>query len=109
MGHVVVVIEGEGAAEEASTALTTFDFLPIDPTAPGTVIQMLLGGETSGEIREQLLSGKQPRASWELKGSGPNCVERARAFSSRYSTRISLFGNNCVTYADDLVSHLLQT
>ncbi len=50
--HVIVVIqgapggEGEGAAGTSpSPSLTTFDFLPINPTAPGTLIQMLVGAK----------------------------------------------------------------
>lgn len=91
--------------------MVTFDFLPVAPTSPVTLSVMLLGGDLKGVVREKQLKGVKPRAraNWVLQGRSQDAVERAREFSkSNKWKNISLYRNSCVTYADLLVSHLLE-
>ncbi|QDZ18511.1 hypothetical protein HOP50_02g10150 [Chloropicon primus] len=135
--HVVVLLVGEedderkgsAAAAAAATATATatgkkddegegdrvvcFDFLPVEPTRPETVVRMVLNLPTRGETRErQFRRGRKARDCWDLEGEAPNTHEanlaRAREFSDTYCTSISLLGNNCETYAEGLVRHLLE-
>ena len=106
--HVVVVIqeeveEGEGGGQR----LVCFDFLPVDPTSPATLIRMLSGQGVPGEIRERALQvGPKnssssvrvgPRKTWSFQGSSGNskgtatapqqCVERARVSHEQCEVR----------------------
>lgn len=109
--HVAIIVKddtndmvrrpGDLSDEQRGQQLVLFDFLPKEPTALGTAVQLFLGGAVDGNLRRRTIRFL-PRGA-TFVGQTDATMEEMEQFVSTYPNRLSFIRNDCGTFVDMFV------